>query len=111
MRKPAHNLDELYPDDPPRQEQRVVLEVVGGGRAVGLRQPETARGHHAAVSSTKSAAWMATKALLFSIGGVVSIAYFASLPRVLQYAAGGFAGLTWFVLFKMFREYQRICSR
>ncbi len=79
---------------------------MGGGR-VGLRHPETARGHHAAVSSKKCAAWLATKALLFSIGGVVSVAYFAALPRVLQYAACGFAWLTWIMLYKMFRAYQR----
>ncbi len=106
-----YNLNELYPDDPPRRET-VRLEIVPGGtvknnigRLAGPPQGSTARVES---RSRLSAAWLALRMMLMVLGGVVSIAYCAALPRILQFAAVGVAVLTWFLLYTMIRESFRV---
>jgi hypothetical protein len=112
MRAQKLNLDELYPDDPlPRNTVR--LEIVPGRS---LRELNVGPGFSPADAALKgrryikpsriSAAWLALRMMLMVLGGVVSIAYVAALPRVLQYAAVATAALIFLLLYGMIRKYQ-----
>ena len=105
-----YNLNELYPDDPPRRET-VRLEIVPGGtvknnigRLAGPPQGSTARVES---RSRLSAAWLALRMMLMVLGGVVSIAYVAALPRVLQLAAIAVAIVTYSLLYALIRQWNR----
>jgi hypothetical protein len=100
-------LDELYPDDPlPRNTMRLVV-VPGSNVAPGTSARHAALKTAALRSHPRiSAAWLALRMMLMVLGGVVSIAYVAALPRVLQYAAVATAALIFLLLYGMIRKYQ-----
>lgn len=106
-------LDELYPDDPPRRNATPVViyhefRNSEGTQARGLdikpsrRQQSPSRMHDA---------WLALKMMLMVLGGVVSIAYVAALPRMLQFAAVAVAALIFLLLYKMIRQLDRAHGR
>ena len=91
-------LDELYPNDPPRRPVIIRHEF---GTPVTNRPPS--RTAKTAGASRMSSAWLALRIMLMVLGGVVTIAYTAALPRVLQCTAVGVAALIWLLLYKMIR--------
>lgn len=95
-----YNLDELYPDESiPRNTVRLVVAPERSLRECVTKIPRT--------SSRAHAASMALQALLMVLGGVVSIAYVAALPRILQFAAIAVAGITYSLLYAFIRGIQR----
>ena len=54
------------------------------------------------------AVWLAFRAMLLCVGGVISAGYVASLPWIIRIADLGFAGLTWLLIYKMIRSYEAI---
>ena len=75
------------------------LPVQVGGWAVG---------HQVLAPSKMSTAWLALRAMLLCVGGVISAGYVASLPWIIRIADLGFAGLTWFLIYKMIRSWERV---
>lgn len=96
-------LDELYPDEPRRSPVIIRHEF----RTPVTNRPQAAKGFKSAGASRFSAAWLAFRMMLMVLGGVVSIAYTAALPRVLQFAAAGTATLIFLLLYKMIRTWER----
>jgi hypothetical protein len=99
-------LDDLYPDDPPRRPMPVIVRHEFGTPVTNRPRPTSLEGAKAAGASRIASAWLALRMMLMVLGGVVSIAYVAALPRVLQYAAFATAALIFLLLYGMIRKYQ-----
>ena len=108
-----YDLDELYPDEAPRREDRRLVIVHEFGtpvtnRQVAGKEPGVLGAQRKPAGASRiSCAWLALRMLLMVLGGVVSIAYVAALPRFLQFAAVGVATLVFFLLYAMVRNVQQ----
>lgn len=101
-------LDELYPDELPRRPMPVIIRHEFGTPVTNRPQ---ASGAKAVGASRMQSTWLALRMMLMVLGGVVSVAYVAALPRILQFAAIGTAVLIFLLLYKMIRAWERVHGR